>query len=95
MIEALAAGAAYFLFVFLKAFQQKNVVGMHYRWIMPISYLMAASEVFIISVIAFKAAGGAPFSELIIFAFTIGTGGGLGATVGMYIHNRHFKKGTP
>lgn len=89
MIEALAAGAAYFLFVFLKAFQQKNVVGMHYRWILPISYMMAASEVFIISIIAFKAAGGAPFSDLIVFAFTIGTGGGLGALAGMYVHNKH------
>jgi hypothetical protein len=93
MIEILLAGAAYFFFVFLKAFQQRNVMGMHYRWIMPISYMMAATEVFVISIVAIKAVNYTSLTDLITLALSVGTGGGLGALAGMYLHNRHVTNG--
>lgn len=93
MIEILLAGAAYFFFVFLKAFQQRNVMGMHYRWIMPISYAMAATEIFVISIVAIKAVNYTSLTDLISLALSVGTGGGLGALAGMFIHNKHVTQG--
>lgn len=89
-MNELIAGAAYFVFVFFKAFQQRNVAFMHYRWIMPISYAMATCEVFVISLVAFKATQGINL-ELLWYALTIGTGGGAGAILAMYLHKRHVK----
>ena len=93
MISIFAAGVAYFFFVFLKAFQQRNVMGLHYNFILPISYLMAATEVFVISIVAIKAVNYESTHELLALAFSVGTGGGLGALAGMYIHNRHVTNG--
>lgn len=87
-MNELIAGVAYFIFVFFKAFQQRNVAFMHYRWILPISYLMATTEVFIISLVAHEAVKGITWS-LLWFALTIGTGGGFGALAAMYLHKRH------
>ncbi len=92
MIEFFA-GIAYFVFVFFKAFQQRNVAFMHYRWILPISYMMAITEVFIISLIAVEASKGLSI-ELLWFALTIGTGGGLGAIVSMWVHDKYVDKGS-
>lgn len=89
MTSILAAGAAYFVFVFLKAFQQRNVMGMHYEWIMPISYAMATTEVFVISIVAIKAVNYTTVVELIWLAASVGTGGGFGALAGMYLHKKH------
>ena len=90
MNNALLAGTAYFLFVFFKAFQQKNVAFDHYWWVMPISYGMSFTEVLVISLIAYKAAQGLSW-DLVWFALSIGTGGGSGAMIAMYIHNRFVK----
>lgn len=84
----LFAGAAYFVFVFFKAFQQRNVTGLHYRWVLPISYAMACTEVFVISLVAYEASKGIS-PDLLWFALTIGTGGGLGAIIAMRIHSKH------
>lgn len=89
MTSILLAGVAYFVFVFLKAFQQRNVMGLHYQLIMPISYAMAATEVFVISVVAIKAVNYTELAELVFLALVVGTGGGAGALAGMYLHNRH------
>lgn len=87
-MNALVAGIAYFIFVFFKAFQQRNVMGMHYRWVMPVSYAMATTEVFIISLVAIEARHGLSW-DLLWFALTIGTGGGVGAMLAMYLHKKH------
>ena len=84
----LLAGAAYCVFVFFKAFQQKNVAFDHYKWVMPISYAMSATEVLVISLIAVEAAQGLSW-DLVWFALSIGTGGGLGALAAMRFHNRY------
>lgn len=90
MMSELAAGVAYFVYVFFKAFQQKNVAFDHYKWVMPISYGMAFMEVLVISLVAFQASKGIT-PDLIWFAVAIGSGGGLGALTAMWIHNRYVK----
>ncbi len=75
---------AMFAFVFLKAFQQRNVVGNHYTPIIPISWLMAAAEVYVISVVV--RVGFDP-----VLVFSIGTGSGLGAMAAMATHSRLFR----
>lgn len=82
---ALALFGASFLFVFLKAFQQRNVAFDNYALIMPFSFGMAATEVFVIASIATTGA-----SLLAIFA--IGLGGGLGCIAGMWGHKRFAMK---
>lgn len=69
-----------FLFVFLKAFQQLNVVHKQYLWVLPTSMLMAACEVYIIATAARTG-----FGWLILF---IGVGSGLGALASMYVHTK-------
>lgn len=87
-MEYLIAGIAYFVFVFFKAFQQRNVAFLHYKLIMPTSYLLAGTEVFVYALITFsviKAGGLTP--ELLWYVFAVGTGGGLGAMLGMKLHD--------
>lgn len=91
--HALMAGAAYFIFVFFKAFQQRNVAFMRYGWVIPISYAMSCTEVFVISLVAYEAGTQGLSMDLLWFAATIGTGGGLGAIVSMWIHNKYIMKG--
>jgi len=88
VLETTLAACAYFVFVFFKAFQQRNVAFMHYRWIMPISYAMSLTEVLVISIVAMKATNGFTM-ELLYIGLGIGTGGGLGAIVAMYLHDKH------
>lgn len=88
MTNEMLAGVAYFIFVFFKAAQQRNVAFLHYWWVMPISYRMACTEVFVISLVAIEASRGLSWS-LLWFALTIGTGGGLGAVSAMWLHNRY------
>ena len=90
-MEIFLAAVAYFVFVFFKAFQQRNVAFLHYRWILPISYAMSLTEVLVISIVAFKASQGFSW-ELVYIGLGIGTGGGLGATASMYLHERYVTK---
>jgi len=92
MISETLAGVLYFVFVFFKAFQQRNVAFLHYRWVLPISYLMACTEVLIIALIAVEASKGLSL-DLLWFALTVGTGGGLGAVVSMWVHDKYIDKG--
>ena len=85
------AGLAYFVFVFFKAFQQRNVAFMHYKWILPISYAMACSEVAVISLVAFEATQQGLGWGMVWFALAVGTGGGLGAMISMWLHKRYIK----
>lgn len=85
MIHILAlAFASSFSFVFLKAFQQLNVVRGQYLWVMPTSMAMAACEVY--TVVAASQQG---FGWVIL---PIGLGGGLGAMLAMYFHSRWSRK---
>lgn len=80
---------AAFAFVFLKAFQQRNVAFDNYIAVLPTSLLMAAVEVY---VIVNAAQNG--YSLFIVLA--VGLGSGLGALAAMLTHKRLFtrQKGT-
>lgn len=82
----LAAFAAAFLFVALRAFQQKNVQGDHYVLVIPVSIAMAASEAVVIVNIA-----RAGWDLGLVLA--VGVGSGLGCVTAMLIHNRYVKRG--
>ncbi len=92
--EILLAGAVYFVFVFFRAFQQRNVAFLHYKWVLPTSYGMSFSEVIIISLIALSVIEKGGLSvDLVWYAFSIGTGAGLGALCAMKIHERTLGSG--
>jgi hypothetical protein len=74
------AFAAAFLFVFLKAFQQLNVVHDKYVWVLPVSMLMAACEVYVTWQAATQGWGW--------IVLPIGVGSGLGAMTSMLLHKR-------
>ena len=69
-------------YVFLRAFQQKNVQHSKYLWMIPVSYGMGFCDVYIISTIAKDG------HVLWMTALFMGTGGALGAIGATYLHNR-------
>jgi hypothetical protein len=86
MSEALTYALAFastFAFIFLKSFQQLNVVHRKYWWIVPTSLLMAVCEVYVITVAATNGWGW--------IILPVGLGGGAGALIATYFHNRMFK----
>lgn len=79
----LAAGVASAAFVFLKAFQQRNVAFDNYAAVMPVSFLMACTEVYVIGSVASR---GWHFP----LVAAIGVGAGLGCIAAMYVHHHIF-----
>lgn len=86
MEKYLLAFIASYLFVFLKSFQQLNVVHNNYWWVVPTSILMATCEVYVIYNAAHMGWG-----WLVLW---VGVGSGLGAVSSMFIHNLLRKKKT-
>jgi hypothetical protein len=74
---------ATFAQVGFKATQQLNVVKGAYFSVVPISFAMAASEVYIIASIAST-------DGLLPSVGVMGLGGGAGCILAMYLHNRIF-----
>lgn len=72
---------ATFLYVMLRAFQQRNVAFNNYLWVVPTSYCMAIVDVFIVALVAKQG-----WSLGIVLA--AGTAGALGAVSAMLFHNR-------
>ena len=72
------------LLVFLRAFQTQNVIHKHYLSAVGTSYLMAIGEVTLVLMVVEIGWSAIPW---------IGTGGALGVTLSMYVHERCFKKG--
>lgn len=86
-IDVLAATfAASFIFIFLKAFQQRNVAFDHYVWIIPTSFLMALAEVYVIANIAAR-------GYSIFLVLSIGLGSGIGALLAAILHKRFLGNG--
>lgn len=71
-----------FGFIFLKSFQQLNVVKKQYWWIVPTSVIMAFVEVF---VIATTARNGWQWALVIL----IGVGSGMGSLLATWVHSKH------
>lgn len=68
-----------FVFVFLRAFQQQNVIHKKYQWVLPISYALCAAEYLIITT-AVKMGYG------FVIVLVGGSGGGLGCVCSMWVH---------
>lgn len=79
MINYLLAFFVSFLAVFLKVFQQKNVIHDKINWVIPTSMFMALSQVLITFVI---------IKESIWIFLPIGFGGGLAAVLAILIYNK-------
>lgn len=82
MMIYLAAFAASFVMVALKSTQQLSVVRGRYAWVPPVSYGMAACEVFIISQVATNS------GNIWMLIAAIGTGGWMGCFLSMTIDRR-------
>lgn len=84
MIHYAGLFAANFVFIFLKAFQQRNVGGAHYVAILPTSFVLALVEVYIIVQVA---TGG--FSITTVLA--LGLAGGAGSIAAIWSHRKLFR----
>lgn len=69
-----------FIMVFLKAWQQQNVIHRQYYWVMPTSIALAFVEVYMIFTVAHRG-----FGPIII---PIALGSALGCMVSMWLHDR-------
>jgi hypothetical protein len=81
-----AVFAANFAFIFLKAFQQRNVIHNNFGWVLIVSNTMALFEVYVVASIAKHGVDG----WLVV---ALGMGGGLGCVAAMALHNRYMLKG--
>lgn len=77
--------SANMVFIFLKAFQQRNVAHLHYAPIIPLSLLLATAEIYMISTIAILGVGGSIDWHHVI---SLAVGGGVGCMLSMYVHNK-------
>ena len=74
-----------FGFIFLKSFQQLNVVKKQYWWIVPTSVIMAGAEVYVITT---SARNGWDWWLVLL----IGFGSGFGSLSATYLHSKWFKE---
>lgn len=81
---------ANFLYIFLKAFQQRNVAHLHYGWAMITNLFLVATELFVIGAVAVVAIQGA-LLPLIYTGFAMALGGGTGCLLSMYLHSKYIK----
>jgi hypothetical protein len=84
-LNYLAAFAASFVLIFLKATQQRQVQFAQYRRMPPVSMGMAFCEVFIVANVARTSDG---FWPLVLLALSIGAGAAIGSMLGTYLHVR-------
>lgn len=84
-MKYLAVFCAAFVYVMLRAFQQRNVAFDNYGWVVPTSYGMAAVDTFIMASIAKN-------GWTLVFVLTYGTAGALGACCAMIFHKRYVKR---
>lgn len=80
-----AIAAASFSYVFLRAFQQLNVVHNAYRMVLITSYLMTAGDVFLI---ASYAKNGLSWDLWLV----VGCSTGLGSCAAMWLRKRYTKQ---
>ena len=88
-VTEILVGAANFMFIFLKAFQQRNVAFMHYAWVLPTSAAMAVVEVGVVGAVAIEATRATSFMDLWPVIGAIALGGGLGCLASMWVHHKY------
>lgn len=81
IITFVAVFAANFAFIFLKAFQQRNVIHNNYGWVVVTSNAMALFEVYVVSSVARHGV-----EAWLVLA--LGFGGGTGCLAAMLLHNK-------
>jgi len=84
-VTALSLFAASYVFIALKAFQQRHVIHNDWWWVPPTSMAMAFVEVYVIAQVARQGYG-------LVIVLAVGTGAALGALTAMFIHNIHLKR---
>jgi hypothetical protein len=89
MSSTIAVGLANFVFIFLKAFQQRNVAFLHYGWVIPTSMMMGIVEVGVVGAVAIEATNAAHFTDLWPLIVSVGIGGGTGAVASMFVHHKY------
>lgn len=81
---------ANFAYIFLKAWQQRNVAYLHYGWAAFTNAFLVGTEMFVVGNVAVAAVSGNWHHILLVFvAMTIG--GGSGCTASMWLHQRYLK----
>lgn len=85
-MDTAIACAAMFAFVFLKAFQQRNVAFDHYTWVIPTSLLMAVCEFWVIAWVVVH-------GFVLWKVLAIGLSTGLGAMLAMHLHTKLHNRG--
>lgn len=88
LMEPLSLFMANFIYIALKAFQQKNVMHDQYKLMVPTSCSMAICEYFITGTIALIAISGNGFVHTAVNVLSIGLGGGLGSVLATYYHHK-------
>ena len=85
-MDVLLAGGASFVFIFLKAFQQRNVV-LDAPWhiVVVTSLAMASVELYVIAAVVYS-------GYSINLVASVGLGAGLGAVAAMRLHRRIFRQ---
>lgn len=84
-MTSLTIFVASYIFIALKAFQQRHVIHNDWWWVPPTSMAMAFVEYYVI----FKVAQQGYTLTLVIAG---GAGAGLGALTAMFLHNIHLKR---
>jgi len=90
-MELLIIFATNFAYIFLKAFQQRNVTWMKYSPIMPTSLSMAITQVYIWRVVALRTNAGDSFLQMWPIILALALAGWLGCISAMYLHKRYIK----
>lgn len=80
-----------FAYIFLKAFQNKNVIGGYYGLASITNMFLVATEMFVMGSIALAAVAGG-FWPLLYTFVALSIGGGTGCVAAMYIHTKHVRK---
>lgn len=83
MLSFAGAFVASYITILLKVFQQKNVVGNHYKAVFVTSNLLALSETAIVLLVV---------HEGWWLGVSTGIGAGLGACTGMFLHTKFMRR---
>jgi hypothetical protein len=84
-VSALTIFVSSYIFIALKAFQQRHVIHNDWWWVPPTSMAMAFVEFYVIATVAKNGYG-------MCLVIAGGSGAGLGALTAMYLHNIHLKR---
>ncbi len=83
--------ATNFVFIFVKAFQQRNVTWMKYRPVLPSSFSMTVTQVYIWHTVTIRTMAGDSFLEMWPLILTLTIAAWLGTISGRYLHDRYIK----